>query len=332
MSADRNPLLHVAAVLSVEAFSGCCRYDSVLQPIGSLPNLRNLDGPTGAIYAIVLRLNYQRGYSLLKIPLLVALVCTFAGPMHLQAQMTPRPEKPVRTSKDLTLDDLVSAAKYYFRDSAELPMLQVTTLSVTDASGKSRKPQMQSMDYLFHGYSKKEKSGTVSWRGHESMWAALRGSKTMKASINSGFVAMLPGVLMYSDTSKFSFGSKRSVDAAAEQTASLAPKEPCPAFAMKQNKDEYFPDGLCGESRFQLDGELRLEQFTFEAATLPAETDIAPFGKCTLSAYHAEVEFQSVALPGDKDPFLVPKLVTTTLQTSKGTIVISSRYQPKPVK
>lgn len=241
-----------------------------------------------------------------------------------------RPEKPLRTSNDLTMDALVSAARYYFRDSAELPMLQMTTFSITNASGRARKPQMQTMEYVFHGYSKKNNSGNVSMHGHESMWAAFRGSKAMKASINSSFTAIMPGILLYSDTSKFNFETSQTVEAGATQTARVVPKEPCPAFVMKQNKEEYLPDGLCGESSFQLDQEWRLGKFTFTAANLPAEMDIIPFGKCTLNSYHSEVEFQSAALTGDKDPFLVPKLVVTTLQTSKGTVVISSRYEPRP--
>jgi hypothetical protein len=267
-------------------------------------------------------------YSLPKIRLLIAIVFLLYGPANVPAQVMVRPQRPVAPPQKLTLEELVSAAKYYFRDSAELPMLQVTTLSITDASGRARKPQMQTMDYLFHGYSKKTETANLTTHGHESMWAALRGSKTIKASINSGFIAMLPGILLYSDTSKFSFESERSIEAAAGQTVRLAPKEPCPAFVMKQNKDEYLPDGLCGESRFLLHDDLRFERFSFDVANLPAQIDIAPFGKCTLTRYQAEVEFQTVTLTGDKDPFLVPKLVTARLETSKGMVVISSRYDP----
>lgn len=263
-----------------------------------------------------------------KVGLLIAIALIASGAM--QAQVISRPERPLRTSEALTLDDLVSAAKYYFRDSAELPMLQQTTVSFTEASGKARKPQVQSVDYLFHGYSRQNKTGNVTTHGHESMWAALRGSRTFKAAINSGFIAVMPGILLYSDTSKFNFETGPSGKAGAKPAAKLSPRDGCPPFEMKQNKDEYLPDGLCGTSNFQLDDDLRLEKFTFEAANLPAEIDVAPFGKCTLTRYHAEVEFQAATVAGDKDPFQVPKLVTTTLETSKGRVVISSNYRPKP--
>jgi hypothetical protein len=39
---------------------------------------------------------------------------------------------------------------------------------------------------------------------------------------------------------------------------------------------------------------------------------------------------RKTTLPEDKEPFLVPKRVTATLETDKGTIVITSIYEAKP--
>src|SRR4051812_34059292 len=112
---------------------------------------------------------------------MVAIGFILSGATCLQAQMMARPERPVAPSQSLTLDQLVSAAKYYFRDSAELPMLQLSTISVTNSSGKARKPRRQSIDYVFHGYSKKQRTGNFTLHTRQSWWATLRGSKTLKA-------------------------------------------------------------------------------------------------------------------------------------------------------
>jgi hypothetical protein len=257
------------------------------------------------------------------------IVCILLGISCLHAQVMARPEKPAATSRNLTLNQLVSAARYYFRDSTELPMLQIATISMINASGKASKPRTQSIDYLFHGYSKKQSGGNATMHTRQSMWATFRGSKTLKASFNSDILTMMPGILLYSDTSDLTFETKRTAGDPAF-TARFLPKKDCSGFVMKENKDFYFPDHYCGEYRFVLNDDLRFEKYSLDVTGLPAEIDLAPFGKCTLTRYHGEVEFQSVALAGDKDPFLVPRLATATLETSKGTVVISSRYEPKP--
>jgi hypothetical protein len=251
------------------------------------------------------------------------------GMSYLHAQVMARPEKPAGTSRNLTLDQLVSAARYYFRDSAELPLLQVATISIINASGKASRPRTQSIDYLFHGYSKKQSAGNATMHTRQSMWATFRGSKTLKAAFNSDILTMTPGILLYSDTSGLAFETNRTADDSSF-TARFLPKEGCSGFVMKENKDFYFPDHYCGEYRFVLNDDLRFEKYSLDVTSLPAEIDVAPFGKCTLTRYHGEVEFQTVVLAGEKDPFLVPRLATATLQTSKGTVVISSRYEPKP--
>jgi len=67
----------------------------------------------------------------------------------------------------------------------------------------------------------------------------------------------------------------------------------------------------------------------FFAGTTRARKEPARESTGTYPRYHAEVEFQSVEVPGEKEPFLAPKLVTATLETNKGKIVIASVYEPK---
>jgi hypothetical protein len=251
--------------------------------------------------------------------------------LSLVAQFSVRPQQPEQIPGKLTLDDLLTAAKKYFRDTAEFPLIQTTTFSVIASSGRSRKPKTITREYLFHGYSRQGQTANARITGgSESMWDVLRGSKLGKASANSAIWTMIPGLLLYSDPGAFALTFAPSGNGSELLQAKMAPKNSCPLLSMShQNSQWYFPDNACGESEFQLDQDLRFKQFAFQAYGLPAQVDLAPFGRCNLERYHAELEFQEVILPQDKAPFLVPRRVTATLETDKGTVVISSIYWPK---
>jgi hypothetical protein len=237
---------------------------------------------------------------------------------------TPSGEPMVSISRG----QLVKAAKIYFRDSAELPMMQVTTLTVTDAAGKTRKPRTMTGEYLFHGYSKNKNAANATFRTKVSMWAALRGAKMAKSSMNGIFFTMMPGLQIYSETDDYTFED----DAGPQDSprVKLLPAKPCPVFSLTQISESYLPEHACGEMDFDLDKDSKLQKFTFKSAGLPAQLKLYPFGGCTLLGYRSEVTFQSVSLAEGKTPFLVPAQVTTTATTSKGTVVIVSKYQPKP--
>ena len=74
-----------------------------------------------------------------------------SGALAQSAEKTGAPAEEAKVG--VTRGQLVKAAKLYFRDTAELPMVQVTTMTVTDAAGKARKPSTITGEYLFHGYS-----------------------------------------------------------------------------------------------------------------------------------------------------------------------------------
>jgi hypothetical protein len=100
---------------------------------------------------------------------------------------------------------------------------------------------------------------------------------------------------------------------------------------MNKRADYYLPDGeFCMSTEIELDRDLRFQKFSYELLGLPATVKIHPFGECTLTRYYAEVQFQVFTMPGEKEPFLLPKRVATTLETNKGRVVISSAYEPKP--
>lgn len=246
--------------------------------------------------------------------------------LNLRAQMATRSE-PARAAQNLTLKDLATAAQHYFRDTAELPMLQTTTFSVTDSHGRTRKPKKITTTYLFHGYSRGQQTANATVNGNISMWAALRGAKMVKIAANSAAWLILPGWRLYSQTGDYAFEANENSNGDDLIRAKLTPMKPCSPFTI--TNEWYFPDHTCGETEFELDDNLRFKSFAWEAPSLPAAVKLDPLGRCTLRRYHAEVEFQSVTIDGDKEPFLVPRQVTATMETDKGIIVIASAYEPK---
>lgn len=244
------------------------------------------------------------------------------------AQMSIRPDGAVKTPQKLTLSDLATAAQHYFRDTAELPMLQTTTFSVTDSSGRTSKPKKLTTTYLFHGYSHGRQTAKATVRGELSPWAVFRGAKMMKISANSAAWLILPGWRLYSQTGDYAFEASENSKGDGLIRAKLTPVKPCSSPFTITN-EWYFPDHTCGGTEFELDNDLSFRRFAWEAPGLPAAVKLDPLGQCTLRRYHAEVEFQSVTIQGDKEPFLVPRQVTAIIETDKGTIVIASAYEPK---
>ena len=230
----------------------------------------------------------------------------------------------------VTFEQLTKSARVYFRDTAELPMTQKLTFSVFDSSGHIRKTKKQLLESMFNGYNTGSHRASGKTHGNVSLWAEMRGAKMLKASMNSMFWAMIAGVTLYSKPAElYVLEMKEKGDTPSALTAKLTPVKPCSAVTITRNKDVYFPDAACGTIEYNLNDDLSFQKFTFAAQGVPAPVRIDPLGDSTLQGYRAEVEFQKITIPGDKEPYLVPKQVTATLETNKGKIVISSVYEVK---
>lgn len=255
----------------------------------------------------------------------------FLATGFVMAQAGGSTEEPPQTpAAQLTADQLTVAAKRYFRDTAELPLVQLMEFSVLDSSGRVRKTQKLTLDYLFQGYSPRNETARVNLSGNVSFWSIMRGNKMIKASLNSASWTMNAGVVAR-HSNFYSFEASGAGTREGPILAKLVPTQPCPVFAMIKNAEIYMADDTnCGPMAFQLDRDLRFERFVYDASGVPAKAKIAPFGECTLRRYHTEIEFQTATIPGDNEPFVIPKRVTTTLETSKGKVVISSTFEPKP--
>jgi len=238
----------------------------------------------------------------------------------------PQPAAPPEAKP--TFEQLVTAAKLYFRDTAEFPLIQKTDFTVSDASGRIRNTRTLSLNYVFQGYSRERKHARGTLRGKISFWDMVRGAKVAKLSGNSALWTIIPGMTLYSDPHEYAIEMKEA-SGSELLTAKLIPVKACPELTMKDRSSFYFPDFVCGAAEFQIHSDLSFQTFVFEASGLPAHAKIDPLGQCTLQRYHVDLEFQKVTLPGDKEPFLVPKQVTATLNTNKGNIVIASAYEPR---
>jgi hypothetical protein len=250
----------------------------------------------------------------------------------LNVRATARLQSAAQTgqaAERITMEQLTTAAKHFFRDTAEFPLLQKMTMTVTDSSGRVIKTQNLSVDYVFRGFSPRTNSTLGQVHGDISIWQAIGGAKIMKVALNSDIWTMIAGQELVGDSDQYVLAA--SQDGARQDliTAKILPTKPCAAVTMKRHPDDYMTDVTCGASEFQLKDDLSFQKFLFEVNGLPAPVNLSPLGQCTLQRYHAEIEFQSVMVAGEKEPFIVPKKVTASLETSKGKILIVSEYEPK---
>jgi hypothetical protein len=259
-------------------------------------------------------------------------VCLIFSGVSILLNATTQTEQ---TTGKLTMEQLTTAAKHFFRDTAEFPLLQKMTMTVTDSSGRVIKTRNLSVDYVFRGFSPRTKSTLGNVHAEVSFWDAIGGAKILKVAMNSDIWTMVAGDELVSDSGQNEMVASSNLpanhDGARQEfiTAKLLPAKPCPAVTMKHHPDDYMTDLTCGASEFQLKDDLSFQKFSFEVTGLPAPVNVSPLGQCTLQRYHAEIEFQSVTVAGEKEPFIVPKKVTASLETNKGKILIVSEYEPK---
>jgi hypothetical protein len=288
---------------------------------------------------------------------------------------TAQPEQA--SASKLTSEQLLYSAKIYFRDMTEFPLVQTTTVSVSDSTGQIHRTKPYSRTTTFHPYRVKaekqdhlgqteadfssrtdkanprtpifqkeraqenngnqlQPSSQNEWKLNVHVdapfWAKPWISKMSKMSANSAMWAWVPGTIftvLADEPAKYVLNTVPAVDQPGSIMTKLAPAKTCPPFTMKDQPIPYFPDGFCGLAEFQLDADLSFQKFAFEAPGLPISAKVDGLGQCILQRYHTAIEFQKVTLPGSGDPFLVPKQVMTTLETSKGNIVIVSVYEPQ---
>jgi hypothetical protein len=220
------------------------------------------------------------------------------------------------SADEVTLGQVAKASKVYFRDSAELPLRMNVEMTVTDQSGRIRKHKTGKVNYDFHGYNSRSERARVD----------LKGSKAVLKAAASISMSSLVSAILLGPEAEQSFTFRTSESGSPDLVlANMAPVPACDPF--EWSADSYTSKSLCGSFEIQLQKkDFELKHVTFNASGLPASAVIDVFGPVTVLHFHSEADFQKVLIAGDPNPFLVPKLVTVTVDTDKGKIVMSSEY------
>jgi hypothetical protein len=215
------------------------------------------------------------------------------------------------------------AAKVYLRDSAEFPLNEKIEVTFTDRAGRVRKRKTGRYKYDFHGYNPRSNKGTVSLK--YSWGTALFGGPLKKAVYATSIPTMLLGILLDSDMEKnatITPGASPDLVAVA-----LQPGGDCAPFQWEN--EGYASGSFCGSYNVLAEkDDFVLKHFAFEAARFPVPATMDVFGQVNILRYHSEMAFQRVFLPGDPKPFLVPKLVTVTVETDKGKLLMTGDFVP----
>lgn len=105
----------------------------------------------------------------------------------------------------------------------------------------------------------------------------------------------------------------------------------CPEF--KLIGGWLFPQKPCDSIQFRVAADpangFVFQHFSLDVTNLPAPAKIAEFGDVRILSFRTEGDFQTVSMPGETQPYLLPKQVITSVATNKGKIVITNQYSVK---
>lgn len=222
---------------------------------------------------------------------------------------------------------VTALSKMLLRDSAELPMQVTVTTSVMDASGKEKRHQTSTVQFVFHGYNQQAQRFSFNTRSGWFNTGALRDSEPGDFAVFEAFSAMVP-----------SKQNESRMKIAAEDGGGFRIDMPamtdCRDFEM--NPGALYPHKFCPSVQLQVSvdaaGAPSLERFGMDVGNLPAVGRIAYLGAVEVRRIHAEGNTQQALLPGDPQPFFVPKAVVTTIETDKGRVVLSNLYKLSAVR
>jgi hypothetical protein len=73
-------------------------------------------------------------------------------------------------------------------------------------------------------------------------------------------------------------------------------------------------------------GKLAVKDFAVDIEQLPAPGKVRYLGEARVRKIHSDGEVQEARMGDDPHPFLIPKRVTTTIETDKGAVVVTNDY------
>jgi hypothetical protein len=219
-------------------------------------------------------------------------------------------------------DQLTALSRTFLRDSTELPMDVVVETKVTDSKGKSKRDARSSVQFLFSGYNRQTQrysfrstAGFTSLKilhdSFASNFAVINAfSRLLPHDSNPAEVTIEPGAM----DGLFVIRSPAAAD--------------CQGFKMQPKF--LYPEQCCYSVMFRVtagpDGKLAVQDFAVDIDKLPATGNVRYLGLTEVRKIHTDGLVQEMRMGNDPRPFLIPKHITTTIQTEKGTIVLTSDY------
>ncbi len=207
----------------------------------------------------------------------------------------------------------------YARDISEIPLKVESTVHKFDTSGneKHTKSSSHSMQFVKRSYG----DGRVS-RRLEAHKAGLHRISVdeMNGDTATGLLALMfdNGALSGSNRCDLAL---HEISKRLEVT--IRNEGPCEAF----DPSVVHPSlRFCGETHLLMDSStLEPLEASFEAGGFPAM-----FGKVRYLSFKFSEEFQKVSIPGNEEPFLLPKKIVVTYESGLGRTVIESAFSAKP--
>jgi hypothetical protein len=220
---------------------------------------------------------------------------------------------------------IAALSQMLLRDSAELPLDVAVTTVLTDPAGKEKRRSQSSAHLLFHGYNRE--ADRFSFVANSGWFAsgALRDSLSGDYAVFEAFSRFAP---------KMDGGTAfetRQQQRPGQALLVSAPGPDCHDFSMGEGV--LYPHKHCSSVEFRVGsdstGSPTVEGFSLEILNLPAPAKIPYLGAVQIRGIHAEGDIQKSHLPNDPQPFFIPRRVTTSIVTDKGTIALTNAYTLK---
>jgi hypothetical protein len=217
---------------------------------------------------------------------------------------------------------VTALSRTFLRDSSELPMDVVVQTKVTDAKGKKKRDAHSSVQFLFRGYN--GQSDKYSFRST----AGLMSIRILHDSVASNFAVVnaFSRIAPHGENPPALTIGPGPTNGTFEIRSAAAAD--CHDFKMQPNF--LYPEQYCYSVVFRVTadtgGKLVVQDFAVDIDKLPAAGNARYLGPSQVRKIHSDGQVQEARLPGDPQPFLIPKHVTTTIETDKGAIVLTSDY------
>jgi hypothetical protein len=221
--------------------------------------------------------------------------------------------------------EITALSKSFMRDSAELPMTVAVETVVTNAKGKKVRNTHSTTEFVFRGYNGQTGRGTFKINAGLMSYRVMHDSIAPNFAVLDAFMAIAPQP-----------DGLKAVAVEGGQGGEpflLKTDAKCEDVKFAMGGQFPYPNKRCYATEFRVrrdaTGALTIERFQVDVGNLPAEGKVPYLGLAQVRKVHAEGEVQAARLPDDPRPFLIPKRVTVSIESDKGTAVVTNQYTLK---